>query len=104
MKGPPGSAGRVEIMATDEVVLIENMTWPQLAKLIADGERLCLLPVGALEQHGRHLPTITDTSIAEAICHAVSIRTAVPVLPALWLTSSQAHTKKWPGTFAIKPR
>jgi creatinine amidohydrolase len=50
------------------------------------------------------LPTITDTSIAEAICHAVSIRTAVPVLPALWLTSSQAHTKKWPGTFAIKPR
>jgi creatinine amidohydrolase len=91
-------------LAPDDAVLIENLTWPQLARLIANGERLCLLPVGALEQHGRHLPAITDTSIANEICRAVSARTAVPVLPALWLTSSQAHTMKWPGTFAVTPR
>jgi creatinine amidohydrolase len=91
-------------MAPDDAVEIANFTWPQLAKLIAGGERLCLLPVGALEQHGRHLPASTDMSIAEAICRAVSARTAVPILPVLWLTSSQAHTKKWPGTFAVTPR
>ncbi len=91
-------------MEPDDPVLIENFTWPQLARLTKGGERLCLLPVGALEQHGPHLPAITDTSIAGAICRAVSARTAVPVLPALWLTSSQAHTRKWPGTFAVTPR
>ena len=91
-------------MSQPGAVLVEELTWPQLAKLIEDGERLCLLPIGALEQHGRHLPVVTDTLIAGAICAAVSARTAVPVLPVLWLTSSQAHTKKWPGTFAIPPR
>jgi creatinine amidohydrolase len=85
-------------------VLVEELTWPQLASLVRKGERLCLLPIGALEQHGRHLPAVTDAAIASAICRAVSERTAVPVLPVLWLTSSQAHTTKWPGTFAIPPR
>jgi len=85
-------------------VLVENLTWPGLAKLIEGGETLCVLPVGAVEQHGRHLPAVTDTAIAESICHAVSVRTGVPVLPCLWLTSSQAHTSKWPGTFAVTPR
>jgi creatinine amidohydrolase len=85
-------------------VQLGNLTWPQVAKLVADGERLCLLPVGALEQHGRHLPAITDTAIAGAICDAVSTRTQVPVLPVLWASSSQAHTKKWPATFSLTPR
>src|SRR5207237_9806998 len=84
--------------------LVEQLSWPQLAELIEAGERLCLLPVGALEQHGRHLPAGTDTMIAGAICEAVSARTRVPVLPVLWATSSQAHTAKWPATFALTPR
>ncbi|HZQ49790.1 MAG TPA: creatininase family protein [Candidatus Dormibacteraeota bacterium] len=91
-------------MASPEPVLIGNLTWPQAARLTEDGERLCLLPVGALEQHGRHLPVRTDTAIAEAISEAASRRTGVPVLPCLWATSSQAHTKKWPGTYALTPR
>ena len=91
-------------MSEGHAVLVEELSWPQLANLIEKGERLCLLPVGALEQHGRHLPVVTDTSIAGAICRAVSARTAVPVLPVLWLSSSQAHTNKWPGTFAVSPR
>jgi len=91
-------------VARSRAVLIQNLTWPQAARLTQAGERLCLLPVGALEQHGKHLPAITDSAIADAICHAVSERTGVPVLPSLWATSSQAHTKKWPVTFAVTPR
>jgi creatinine amidohydrolase len=91
-------------VASGRPVLIQDLTWPQAAKLTEAGDRLCLLPIGALEQHGKHLPARTDCAIAEAICHAVSERTGVPVLPCLWATSSQAHTKKWPATFAIPPR
>ena len=91
-------------MAPDKPVLIQDLTWPQASRLIDAGECLCLLPVGALEQHGRHLPAGTDSAIAEAICRAASARTGVPVLPCLWATSSQAHTRKWPATFALSPR
>lgn len=84
--------------------LLAELSWPQIKSLISSGETLCVLPVGATEQHGRHLPTGTDTIIAEAICHAASARTGVPVLPALSVGSSNAHTNAWPGTFSLGPR
>jgi creatinine amidohydrolase len=84
--------------------LLEELSWPEVAALVDSGETLCLLPVGATEQHGRHLPVATDTQIATAVCRAASARTGVPVLPALAIASSQAHTSKWPGTIALPPR
>ena len=80
------------------------MTWPEIARLIESGHDLCVLPVGATEQHGRHLPVSTDTVLAIAICHEASRRTGAPVLPALAVSSSQAHTTKWPGTLSLPPR
>lgn len=62
---------------------------------------MLLLPVGATEQHGPHLPLNTDTVIAEAVCARASALTGMPVLPALAYTVSLGHTEKWPGTFAI---
>ena len=50
-----------------EPVLLENLTWPQIAAL---GEPLCVLPVGAVEQHGRHLPCVTDTLFVDEIGRA----------------------------------
>jgi creatinine amidohydrolase len=85
-------------------VLLEELTWPEIAAVVADGETLCLLPVGATEQHGRHLPTATDTTIATAICREASERTGVPVLTTLAISSSHAHTMRWPGTFSLPPR
>jgi creatinine amidohydrolase len=84
--------------------LIEELSWPEVGALIVGGERLCVLPVGATEQHGPHLPTGTDTLIAEAVCRTASARTGVPVLPTLAITSSSAHTTTWPGTFSLSPR
>ena len=84
--------------------LLAELTWPQIAELVAAGEELCLLPVGATEQHGPHLPVATDTEIAEAVCREASRRTGVPLLPTLWATSSQAHTTAWPGTLSLPPR
>jgi len=84
--------------------LLEELTWPDVAGLIDDGDRLALLPVGATEQHGRHLPLSTDSEIATSICLAAAQRTGVPVLPTLWVGSSGAHTDKWPGTLSLSPR
>ena len=84
--------------------LFEDQTWPALARLVENGETLCVLPVAAIEQHGPHLPVSTDAEIATAVCRAASARTGVPVLPTLWVGSSQAHTRAWPGTLSLPPR
>jgi hypothetical protein len=43
---PPGDAGR---RVAGAAVLFDELTWPRIARLVADGESLCLLPVGATE-------------------------------------------------------
>jgi creatinine amidohydrolase len=85
-------------------VILDEMAWPAVARIIEDGETLALLPVGAVEQHGRHLPLLTDSEIARAICRGASERTGVPVLPTMQISSSHAHTDKWPGTLSLPQR
>jgi creatinine amidohydrolase len=91
-------------MVAEGPTLLAELTWPAIERLVQGGETLCLLPVGATEQHGRHLPASTDTAIGEAICHGASRATGVPVLPALAIASSGAHTTAWPGTLSLTPR
>lgn len=83
-------------------LLLENLAWPGIAGLRDQNGGLLLLPLGATEQHGPHLPVAMDTLVAEAVCHAASARTGVPVLSALRYTVSQGHTPKWPGTFSLR--
>lgn len=84
-------------------ILLENLTWPEIAELREKNGGLLLLPLGATEQHGPHLPVAMDTLLAESVCHAVSAETNVPVMSALRYTVSQGHTAKWPGTFSLRP-
>ena len=63
--------------------ILDDLQGPQVAEAVAGSACLCLLPIGASEQHGRHLPIDTDVMIAPAICHAASAHTGLPVLPSL---------------------
>lgn len=43
-----------------------RMTAPDLREIAGKPGALAILPVGSLEQHGPHLPVITDTTSASA--------------------------------------
>jgi len=79
----------------------QNLTTHDFAGL--DAERVvALLPVGAIEQHGPHLPLGTDALIAEALSRAVMER--VPndllVMPTLSIGHSLEHLD-YAGTLSI---
>lgn len=76
--------------------------WPELGDL-RSGTEVGLVPVGATEQHGPHLPTGTDTIIAEALCDAVSDRTGAIVLPPIPVACSYGHGTVLPGTLSLTP-
>jgi creatinine amidohydrolase len=47
--------------------LYARLTWPEVARL-AEEDRVCLIPVATLEDHGHHLPIDADLRIVEEIC------------------------------------
>jgi len=79
------------------------MTWPEVQAMRDGGTDLCLLPLGATEQHGPHLPLNTDSLFAAAFCGYASAKTGVPVLPAIEYGCSLGHTDRWPGTISLFP-
>jgi creatinine amidohydrolase len=77
---------------------LEAATWIELD---AAPRGVLLVPLGATEQHGPHLPLGTDTEIAVALCETVSPRFAgMLVAPALAYGSSGEHAD-FPGTLSI---
>lgn len=59
---------------------LSSLPWPEVRKALARDPRL-ILPVGALVQHGPHLPLGTNTFIAEAVARELSERLAILQAP-----------------------
>lgn len=70
-----------------------------LARTAADVGRpgLAVLPVGAFEQHGSHLPLATDSLIAGALAAGFAEKLGALLLPVLPVSCSQEHAG-FPGT------
>jgi|DewCreStandDraft_4_1066084.scaffolds.fasta_scaffold00055_53 creatinine amidohydrolase len=81
----------------------EELAWPELRAL--DAERtVVLMPVGAIEQHGPHLPLSVDALVVGALAEAALAR-AEPGLPLLVLPvcpfgKSDEHVD-YPGTLTL---
>ena len=75
-----------------------DLTWPQAADR---GDRLLVVPLGATEQHGPHLPLSTDTDVACALAGALAARRAdVDVAPPVPYGASGEHAG-FAGTLSI---
>ncbi|MFI7025747.1 creatininase family protein [Micromonospora sp. NPDC049900] len=62
---------------------------------------VAVLPVGSFEQHGDHLPLMTDTIVACAIAQAAATAYELLLLPPVTISCSQEHTG-WPGSVSIR--
>jgi creatinine amidohydrolase len=76
-------------------VRLADATWPEVEATTL------LMPLGATEQHGPHLPLGTDTAIAAALAEGAAERLdGAFVAPALPYGSSGEH-QDFPGTLSI---
>ncbi|HEX7535735.1 MAG TPA: creatininase family protein [Dermatophilaceae bacterium] len=83
-----------------------EQAWPELQGLgprSDGGYDVGLVPVGAIEQHGPHLPTGTDTIVASAVCEAAAGLCGALVLPAVPVGCSYGHGTVLPGTLSLSP-
>ncbi|MBV9537716.1 MAG: creatininase family protein [Acidisphaera sp.] len=82
--------------------LFADMTWPEVNEAVAQ-RRVALIPVGAIEQHGPHLPVDVDNVLAVHICNEVARRSAATVLamPPIHYGYND-HNMDFPGTISIR--
>jgi creatinine amidohydrolase/Fe(II)-dependent formamide hydrolase-like protein len=88
----------------DNGFLLAEMTWPDAETAIRQVD-IALLPVGAIEQHGPHLPLDTDAFDADYLCRRVAEACSRPrpfVLPLIPYGVSYHHDT-FKGTVSVGP-
>jgi len=81
--------------------LISDMSWSEAQEYLKHDNRV-ILPLGAVEEHGRHLGLGTDFIEAEAIALGVGEATGIPVAPTLSYGMSLSQMC-FPGTISLRP-
>jgi creatinine amidohydrolase/Fe(II)-dependent formamide hydrolase-like protein/7-cyano-7-deazaguanine synthase in queuosine biosynthesis len=84
--------------------VLGEMTWVRARERLRETDT-ALLPVGATEQHGPHLPLDTDSWDAEYLCRRVAERCSQPqpvVLPLVPYGVSYHH-QDFSGTLSVSP-
>jgi len=80
---------------------IHEMSWPQIEQFLRTNDTV-LIPIGATEQHGRHMPLMVDTAWAVATCEATAALTPVLIAPP-WHLGWSSHHMGYPGCITLRP-
>ncbi len=82
---------------------VEDMTWMEYRDLVL--EQIVVLPIGAIDGHGPHLPLSTDTLVSNYLAHALEKHMEVLILPALPYsrkTDPKASGGEFPGVTHLR--
>ncbi len=82
--------------------LYANMTWEEVAEAVAD-RRVVVIPVGAIEQHGPHLPINTDNLAVNSVAELAAAKASGILLcaPPIHYGFNE-HNMDFPGTITVQ--
>jgi creatinine amidohydrolase len=83
--------------------LYRKLTWPEVEESVR-ARRVVVIPVGAIEQHGHHLPIDMDNLAVETVCErAAKSRPDVLVCAPPIHYGFNEHNMDFPGTISVEP-
>ena len=80
---------------------LNHLSWPEVRRVLGRDARL-ILPVGALDHHGPHLPLGANTLIAEHVALQLSGRMQVAVAPTFHYGLTKPDWAPYPGTSTLR--
>jgi creatinine amidohydrolase len=84
-----------------DTVLLEELSWPDVQEALAAGVRTVVIVVASIEQHGPHLPTMTDTAIGHAVGERVARKLGHALLAPVIRPGCSDHHLAFPGSLSI---
>lgn len=82
------------------MVELERLTWPEVRDELDGGRDTVVVPFGAVEQHGPHLPLGTDAFLGDELGRAVAERLDAFLAPTVRVGCSRHHLA-FPGTLSL---
>ncbi len=82
-------------------VLLEELSWTTVERKIAAGCRTVVIMTASMEQHGPHLPTMTDTAIGYAVGERVARKLGDALLAPVIRPGCSDHHLAFPGSLSI---
>ena len=80
----------------------ENLTWPEINVAVAQ-EKVIVIPVGSIEQHGHHLPLDVDVRLATSVCIAAGQEAPEEMLVMPPVSFGYCHhVMDFPGTINVR--
>ena len=80
---------------------LHELRRPQIEDYLKSDD-VILLPIGSVEQHGRHLPLMTDAAQAIAVAEGAAEQSGVLIAPPVWYGWSPFHLC-YPGSVTLRP-
>lgn len=80
-----------------------DLTWPEV-KAVAAQNRVAVIPIATIEDHGPHLPIDTDLRLCNAVCEAAVARAADRAILVPSINHGYSpHHMDFPGAITIGP-
>jgi creatinine amidohydrolase len=100
--GKPAAQAKVEEQAM-KTIRMEEMNWPDIKTAIESGFKTVVIAVGSTEQHGPHLPTMTDARIGEDVAERVARQLGHTLQARTIDVGLSEHHLAFAGTISFKP-
>ena len=84
-------------------IRMEEMTWPDIKRAIESGFTTAVFAVGSTEQHGPHLPTMTDARIGDDVAERVTRKLGNALQARTIDVGISEHHLAFAGTISLKP-
>jgi creatinine amidohydrolase len=81
-----------------------EMTWPDVSSALEQGFTTVVIAVGSTEQHGPHLPTMTDARIGDELAQRVAMRLGHTLQAGTITIGCSDHHLAFPGTISLKAK
>ena len=85
-----------------ESVLLEEMTWPEVEAAISLGTKTVVIAVGAVEQHGPHLPLLVDAVRGDRLAVEVARRLGNSLVAPTIRVGCSEHHMGFAGTLTLR--
>jgi len=85
----------------NDTVLLEELSWPEVQAALDAGVRTVVIVTASIEQHGPHLPTMTDSAIGRAVGEQVARKLGRALLAPVIRPGCSDHHLAFPGSLSV---